>query len=867
MAAAECEVARGPMRRFQYMWADAGISGFSRLAALNPARWSSSMKLNRLLEELESLSSSRPLRLYMTSDEEQLNREFDSVSDALQWLRAQFPRDANEALEEAPAEGGWSLFGSCLQPSVAEPELEVVPPSNAEHDDGEHDTPDSPAPADEASPSSPSTAATPAGHGLEGEAKVQYMWADARVLPMKAIQELSRHNPARWSKAQRPLDLAEELEAMDTMRPVLLSLSTSRGQLQRRFHSAAAAAQWLRSSCGDMQRLDEERLCVICLTAPRTVMLMPCRHAVLCERCLEVLMERTPSSCPVCRQRIQNHARGHFVDDYVELVRALEMRMERSQMAAYEGMYNHIRPLMVTGALLATGAAAFFVVCPPAAPALLAGAGVVGYLPWFATTVANFEEEPVEQRTQQIFTAEDWASPLTLGVKGVVLLVAAPVALTVFFVPYGLYAGVLRPVGRLLGRLALRGAVALHVSVLRHVPALLRGMADGAVALGNLLGDVLGVTAQAIYDWILAPSWSGLRWLASKAAAGASWIYANALVPLGRALQGCGAAAWHGMESAGSAVYHQVLAPLGRLLARGAEAFYALALVPAASAIWTGLQGLWNQVLLPTAGATWEGLKILGRALSVAAEWTYGSVLRPLAGCAYGLVYYSTTGLWNYVLVPTAGATWQGLKMLGGALSLAAEQTYGYVLRPLAGGLYSYLFLPVVNGITLLAVGTAQAVGYVLSAAASGATLVAGASYQYVLQPLGSAAAAASQAVYSYVLRPLPGAVYNVLSACASAVAVAAGGCYQYLLLPVGSAVADLGRATYSYVLLPCGRAGMAAASFVVQVTTSAGQTIYVHVLCPAGQLSVAAVEAIGSSLQQGGQAVRVACQSLRRAF
>ena len=40
-------------------------------------------------------------------------------------------------------------------------------------------------------------------------------------------------------------------------RPVLLSLSTSRGQLQRRFHSAAAAAQWLRSSC-DVQRLDEE---------------------------------------------------------------------------------------------------------------------------------------------------------------------------------------------------------------------------------------------------------------------------------------------------------------------------------------------------------------------------------------------------------------------------------------------------------------------------------------------------------------------------------------------------------------------------------------------------------------------------------
>jgi hypothetical protein len=29
---------------------------------------------------------------------------------------------------------------------------------------------------------------------------------------------------------------------------------------------------------------------------------------------------------------------GHFVDDYVELVRAVEMRMERSQMAADEGV-------------------------------------------------------------------------------------------------------------------------------------------------------------------------------------------------------------------------------------------------------------------------------------------------------------------------------------------------------------------------------------------------------------------------------------------------------------------------------------------------------------------------------------------------
>ena len=54
------------------------------------------------------------------------------------------------------------------------------------------------------------------------------------------------------------------------------------------------------------------------------------------------------------------------------------------------------------------------------------------------------------------------------------------------------------------------------------------------------------------------------------------------------------------------------------------------------------------------------------------------------------------------VLVPTAGATWQGLKILGGALSLAAEQTYGYVLQPLAGATREGWEIPVVDGFLTL---------------------------------------------------------------------------------------------------------------------------------------------------------------------
>ena len=41
------------------------------------------------------------------------------------------------------------------------------------------------------------------------------------------------------------------------------------------------------------------------------------------------------------------------------------------------------------------------------------------------------------------------------------------------------------------------------------------------------------------------------------------------------------------------------------------------------------------EVLVPAAHVSWEGLKMLGRALSVAAEQTYGYLLQPLGGCGY----------------------------------------------------------------------------------------------------------------------------------------------------------------------------------------------------------------------------------------
>ena len=50
--------------------------------------------------------------------------------------------------------------------------------------------------------------------------------------------------------------------------------------------------------------------------------------------------------------------------------------------------------------------------------------------------MAQFEEEDIGEQTR-MFTEEDMCSPLRCALKGAVILVAAPVAAVVFFIPYG----------------------------------------------------------------------------------------------------------------------------------------------------------------------------------------------------------------------------------------------------------------------------------------------------------------------------------------------------------------------------------------------------------------------------------------------
>eukprot|EP00698_Gefionella_okellyi_P006314 TRINITY_DN15692_c0_g1_i1.p1 TRINITY_DN15692_c0_g1~~TRINITY_DN15692_c0_g1_i1.p1 ORF type:complete len:201 (+),score=35.48 TRINITY_DN15692_c0_g1_i1:157-759(+) len=54
-------------------------------------------------------------------------------------------------------------------------------------------------------------------------------------------------------------------------------------------------------------RVEEERhnrtVCVVCMDMRRTVVLLPCKHQVLCRGCADVLQK---NECPMCRQTIEN---------------------------------------------------------------------------------------------------------------------------------------------------------------------------------------------------------------------------------------------------------------------------------------------------------------------------------------------------------------------------------------------------------------------------------------------------------------------------------------------------------------------------------------------------------------------------------
>lgn len=265
-----------------YMFADAWNDS---AAKLNPLYWSRSQPVQELASHLVNRHTlTRPLRVQIETDDGQLVKLFNDAKSAAHWLRATFDCNARLAgcSDEAFIDAPWDSWDSAASG-------EKVAPSA--HMDAEQ----------------------------VATAKVTYMWADAGVMMMRLTQIFAQLNPLCWSAAMAPDEVIGQF-ASDVLRnrPVRLRVEADRHCEQKSFESKDLALQWLRGVFGviDGDEIQAEHQCVICLDADVSIMLMPCRHAVLCDECAGLVLAGA-GQCPICRTQIANHTSGRFADDHV----------------------------------------------------------------------------------------------------------------------------------------------------------------------------------------------------------------------------------------------------------------------------------------------------------------------------------------------------------------------------------------------------------------------------------------------------------------------------------------------------------------------------------------------------------------------
>jgi len=835
-------------------------------AKKNPLRWGRPMSVMKLAQELCMQDNFRPVRIYLEISDGKLEREFEGTDSAARWLCSKFDINLHlpSASPRAPSlrrRNSGLGFRSCRcreSQDTQEDEI-VVDDSRDLHGAQDLATSES-MEAVERNPS-PSAAPSPVTTDIPSAAQLQFMWANAGL-----VSSLAEANPMRWTSLQSPRDIVTQLEGAPP-RPVKLRI-TFPGHLESKtFETPSKAALWVRGTFSVPEEEVIDRKCVICLEADVSVMLMPCRHAVLCGDCADVILASSNKRCPVCRTNVGNHARGHFADEYVDLVQAMEARMERTQASLHEGMYNHLKPMMVTGVLLGTGAAACFVVAPPVAVALGGAALAVGYLPWFATTVSYLENEDLSSNqrltARSFFSRDDLARPLTLIAKTLTMAVVAPVAALVFYIPYGLFA-IARPAVKTLIRGLVRLSAFVHVYMNRpsarglsrlseNLMNLLRDIGYGAyehaVILGNLLasgarhvGDILltianhlhtaaSTAALSTYDHVLCPVGRGIR-------EAAAMTHRNVLQPFGTACY-----------SAGSAVAYGTGVAAGRISSAAQRA---------AQLLGQGCMNLYSYVLLPGGRAALLVLQRTGDGLAAGAEAVYSYMLLPLGNGLAAVANAVGNGLaagahavgnglakgadilYSNLLLPLGQGSLAVLQALGNGLSVAAGFLYRNALAPLGHGAWAILkALAYGSWVTLKTLGNGLAKGAQLT-------------YSYVLVPCGHGAAIVAYGAYR------AGGVF------ASALAEGAALTYHHALVPIGQAIARGARTVHVYILQPSAESLRSLANAIASGAAEGAQVVYIYVLQPSGHAIRVASVMVGDAISGCAHTVRDAAVSVK---
>ena len=90
---------------------------------------------------------------------------------------------------------------------------------------------------------------------------------------------------------------AQKEAALDTAEHEFVALALSQPEVRN--HSAEAP---MRPEPDQI----ESALCVVCISNPKTVLLLPCRHVCVCPECCEAMLQMEPL-CPLCRANVDTH--------------------------------------------------------------------------------------------------------------------------------------------------------------------------------------------------------------------------------------------------------------------------------------------------------------------------------------------------------------------------------------------------------------------------------------------------------------------------------------------------------------------------------------------------------------------------------
>merc|ERR1712107_617498 len=55
-----------------------------------------------------------------------------------------------------------------------------------------------------------------------------------------------------------------------------------------------------------------DRQCVVCMTDPPTMILLPCGHICCCDQCVRAIRDARPSTCPLCRAHVSSTTRVYW---------------------------------------------------------------------------------------------------------------------------------------------------------------------------------------------------------------------------------------------------------------------------------------------------------------------------------------------------------------------------------------------------------------------------------------------------------------------------------------------------------------------------------------------------------------------------